>query len=153
MRLKGVKVLSTKIGVVCLSIVACITVATAFAHMSCIYFGPECYSAQMAPTIIVESAKSGSLLAPVGTIIVSLVFVIFGGYALSAAKLLPKLPLRTLGIYAISALCIIRGILPLQLWVRHPDKVSSTVLIVGFVWLIVGLLYIFGFRAMNEKHA
>jgi len=139
-----------KHGVVFLVVAALIAIFTAFAHLSCIYFGPQCYSAQMAPPVIIESAKAGTLLAPIGTIFVSSLFILLGCYALSGAKIIRKLPFLKVAIYGIAFLCIVRGILPLQLWLRQPDKVADAVLYVGLVWLLTGLLYMFGYRAMRK---
>jgi len=50
-------------------------------------------------------------------------FLDFGLYALSGAGIIRRLPLLKLVMYTIATLCIIRGVLPLQLWVRYPDKV------------------------------
>ncbi|TWX68743.1 hypothetical protein ESZ36_09725 [Colwellia demingiae] len=145
-----------KIGVVLLVLAALIAMGTAAAHLSCIYLGPECYAAQMAPPPIVESAINGTYLAPIGTIFASAVFVILGLYALSGAgftgKLIDKLPLVNYAIYSITTLCIIRGLLPLQLWLRHPEKVNDTVLYVGIVWLMTGLLYLVGYRICAKQH-
>lgn len=143
--------MKAKQGVVLLLIAALVFIATAFAHLTCIYFGPQCYAAQMAPNAIVESAKSGTLLAPLGTIFVSAVFVVFACYGLSGAKIIRRLPLLSIGIYSIAVVCIIRGLLPLQLWLRHPSKVSGLVLAVGIVWLSVGVFYWMGFRAMQDR--
>jgi len=145
-----------KIGVVLLVLAALIAMGTAAAHLSCIYLGPECYAAQMAPPPIVESAINGTYLAPIGTIFASAVFVVLGLYALSGAgftgKLIDKLPLVNYAIYSITTLCIIRGLLPLQLWLRHPEKVNDTVLYVGIVWLMTGLLYLVGYRICAKQH-
>jgi len=65
--------------------------------------------------------------------------------------LIDKLPLVNYAIYTIATLCIIRGLLPLQLWLRHPEKVSDTVLYVGIVWLVTGLLYLVGYRICSAK--
>lgn len=146
----GVKV-KQRIGYLFLVIAAFIAVSTAAAHMSCIYFGPECYAAQMAPPQIVESAKNGTYLAPIGTTFVSLIFVMLGLYALSGANVIRRLPLLKLGIYTIATLCIIRGILPLQLWARHPDRVNDVVFYTGIVWLATGLLYLFGYKMFAVK--
>lgn len=140
-----------KKGVLLLVVGAFAAIATGFAHLSCIFFGPQCYSAQMAPAIIVESAEANTFLAPFAAISICLFFVILGCYALSGAKLIRKLPLLSFGIYSIAIVCIIRGILPLQLWIRHPTKVSDAILLVGIVWLLVGLCYLFGYRAVNAK--
>ncbi len=140
-----------KSGVTLLVIAALIMGFTAIAHLSCIYFGPQCYSAQMAPPVIVESAKAKTLLAPLGTIFVSSIFLVLSAYALSGAGIVRKLPLLKLIVYGVGTLCIIRGILPIQLWLRHQEKVSEFVLVVGVAWLIVGLCFIVGFRATSTK--
>lgn len=145
--------MTSKQGRVLLVIAAVVEVSTAFAHLSCIYFGPQCYSAQMAPNQIVESAKDGSMFAPLATIVVSAIFLVFAAYALSGAQLIRKLPVLRFGIYSIALLCVVRGLLPLQLWLRKPERVSDLVLYVGIVWLIVGLLFFFGYRAMYAKRA
>lgn len=148
--------MKAQIGIVFLVVAALIAMATAAAHLSCIYFGPQCYAAQMAPALIVESAINGTYLAPIGTLFASGIFVVLGLYALSGAgftgKLLNKLPLVSYAIYTIATLCIIRGILPLQLWLRHPEKVNDVVFYVGIVWLVAGLLYLFGYR-LCVKHS
>ena len=147
--------MKAKVGIIFLVLAALIAIGTALAHLSCIYFGAECYAAQMAPPQIVESAINGTYLAPIGTIFASGIFVVIGLYALSGAgftgKLLGGLPRVNTVIYTITILCIIRGILPLQLWLRHPDKVSNVVFYVGFVWLITGLLYLFGYRMCAKR--
>lgn len=109
----------------------------------------------MTPPQIVVSAVNGTYLAPIGTVFVSGIFIVLGLYALSGAgftgKLIDKLPLVNYAIYTIVILCIIRGLLPLQLWLLHPDKVTDTVFYVGIVWLISGLLYLVGYRICSTK--
>ncbi|WP_233520546.1 hypothetical protein [Flocculibacter collagenilyticus] len=149
-----------RLGSVCLMIAALVAFGTAIAHMSCIALGPACYAAQMAPPQIIESAKQGTLLAPLGTLLaplgttfVSAIFVLLGLYALSGAKVIRKLPLLTFGIYAIATLCIIRGLLALQLWVRKPELVTDFALLAAWVWLITGLLYLVGYKVTQRAHA
>ena len=143
--------MKSKYGVVFLVLAALISVGTAVAHLSCIFLGSECFSAQMAPQQVIESAKNGTWLAPVGTIFVSSIFLIVGLYAISAAGIIRKLPLLKLGIYTIASLCIIRGVLPLQLWMRHPEKVNSVVFYIGIVWLVTGLLFLFGYLQVRKS--
>lgn len=140
-----------KIGVFLLVFAALAAFSTAIAHLSCLYFGPQCYSAQMAPPSIIESAKAGTLLAPFGNIFISSLFITMSAYTLSAASLIRRLPLLTLGINTIAFLCTVRGILPLQLWYRYPEKVSHPVLYVGIAWLLVGLACFFGWRLLKVK--
>lgn len=144
--------MNTQYGVILLALAAAIAMTTAVAHLSCIYFGPVCYVAQMAPMSIVESAKAGTFLAPFATVFVSAIFIVLGLYALSGAQLIRRLPLLSLGIYTIATLCIVRGVLPLQLWFRHPDKVNDTVFYVGLVWLITGFFYVVGYLVTNKAN-
>ena len=98
-----------KVGLIFLSIAAGIAIFTALAHMSCIFLGESCYRSQLAPEAIIQSAVNGSLLAPLGTIFVSSLFLLCAIYALSAANIIIKLPLLRTAIYSISTLCILRG--------------------------------------------
>lgn len=144
--------MKSKYGITLLLLAAIVAFSTALAHFSCIFFGPECYSAQMAPKFIVESAQQGTIVAPIGAILAAILFIIPGCYALSGAHIIRKLPLLKLGIYTIATLCIIRGLLPIQLWLRKPDKVTDVVLYVGIVWLVAGLFYLFGYRSANKAN-
>ena len=142
--------MKSKFGISLLLLAAIVAFSTALAHLSCIFFGAECYSAQMAPKFIVESAQQGTIVAPIGAILAAILFIIPGFYALSAAQIIRKLPLLKLGIYTIAGLCVIRGLLPIQLWLRKPDKVTDIVLYIGIVWLVVGLFYLFGYRSASK---
>ena len=68
--------MSKRVGIVALSLAASIALFTVIAHMSCIFLGPACYQAQMAPPIIVQSAIDGTLIAPIGTTFISLLFAV-----------------------------------------------------------------------------
>ena len=95
-----------KVGLLFLSIAAVIAILTALAQMSCIFLGESCYRSQLAPEVIIQSAVNGTLLAPVGTTFISLLFLLCAIYALSAANIIIKLPLLKTAIYSISILCI-----------------------------------------------
>ena len=138
-------------GILFLVMAALIAIATAVAHLSCIYFGPECYSVQMAPPFVVKWAQEGSYLAPLAAVVVSSVFIVMGLYALSGAGLIRRLPLLKLGLYTISAVCIIRGLLGMQLWLRHQKQIDVSIFYAGVVWFIAGLLFLFGCRMNSSK--
>lgn len=145
--------MQAKFGIVALILAAVIAILTAIAHLSCIVLGPECYSIQMAPEPIVESAKTGTLLAPLGTVFVAFIFISFGLYALSAAKLFYPLPKVKLVVHVIGFACVIRGVLPIQLWLRKPEKITEPVLYVGIVWLVVGIFYLLGHHLLAKSQA
>lgn len=132
------------VGLSCLLLAAIVATLTAVAHLSCIPLGPACYEAQLAPHIIVESAIDGTLLAPIATLLVSLLFLLCSAYALSRAGLIRRLPLTNLAMVTLAVLCIIRGLLAFQLKIRHPELVNSTELVSSVIWFISGLLFWFG---------
>jgi len=133
-----------------LILVAVVAFSTAIAHMACIPIGAQCYAVQMAPQILIESANKGTYLAPVATILVSSIFILFGLYALSGAGMIRKLPLLTFGSYSIAVLCIVRGVLPLQLWLRYSERVDLNELLYGMGWLVTGLLLLFGYYSAHK---
>ena len=135
-----------KVGQLFLSIVAGIAILTAIAHISCVFLGENCYRSQLAPEVIIQSAVNGTLLAPVGTTFISLLFLLCAIYALSAAKIIIKLPLLKTAIYSISILCILRGLATIPLSLTYPEMVSSFSIIAGALWFISGVLFFLGFR-------
>ena len=141
----------SKVGIIFLVLAALIAIGNAIAHLACLSLGPECYAVQMAPPQLIESAKNGTYLAPTANIVVSTIFVIWGLYALSGAGLIRKLPFLKFVIYAIATLCMIRGILPLQFWLRNPEEISDTAFYYGIGWLITGLLFLFGYRMCSSR--
>ena len=138
------------IGVVALLTVAGIALFTAVAHMSCIVLGEGCYRAQLAPEAIVNSAIAGTWLAPVGTILVSALFLVCSVYAISAAKIIKPTPMLRLGIFTISGLCVLRGVATLPLAYLYAGKVTYFIIFAGVVWFLSGVLLISGYILVNR---
>lgn len=139
-----------KNSVIALLVVALIAVLVAIAHASCIYFGTECYRAQMAPEVIVESSVDGTLLAPLGTMLASLLFFVCAGYALSSARIIRSLPLLTVAVYTISTLCIFRGFVIIADVVFAPQFVTLVNVLVSGIWFSCGLLLVSGHRTVQN---
>ncbi|KZN43362.1 hypothetical protein [Pseudoalteromonas luteoviolacea] len=129
-----------KIAVLGLIFVALMAAVTVVAHMSCIWLGEACYRAQLAPNILVESAKHGTWLAPVATVGVSLLFAICGAYALAGAGLIRRLPLTYLALMVIGILCVIRGLAGLVLSMVFIDLVTLFSVIASVIWFMCGIL-------------
>ncbi|MCG7547400.1 hypothetical protein [Pseudoalteromonas sp. Of7M-16] len=129
-----------KIAVLGLIFVALMAAVTVVAHMSCIWLGEACYRAQLAPNILVESAKHGTWLAPVATVGVSLLFAICGAYALAGAGLIRRLPLTYLALMVIGILCVIRGLAGLVLSMVFIDLVTLFSVMASVIWFMCGIL-------------
>lgn len=126
---------------------------TAIAHTSCIFLGPTCFEAQMAPPELVQSSKKGTLLAPIATLAISGMFVLCGLYALSGAKIIKQIPLTYLALVVISGLSIIRGLSTIPLSFIFPEMVSGFSIFAGVIWFLTGLLYAYGFKHYSKTNS
>lgn len=139
-----------KSGIAALLIVAGIAVTTAIAHMSCIVIGPNCFRAQLAPEIIVKSAVEGTWIAPIGTLFVSVLFLVCAIYAVSATKLIKPVPMLRAGIFVISGLCLLRGIATIPIVVLYPNIITTFAIVAGFVWFASGVLCLIGYILLRD---
>ena len=137
-------------GVISLLIAAMIATGTAIAHLSCIFLGPTCYKAQLAPPQIVQSAIDGTLIAPVGTVIISSLFLVCALFAVSGAGFIKRLPLLNIALITIAVLCIFRGISTIPASYLFPDMVSVFSIVAGFIWFLTGVLYLYGYRCVRK---
>ena len=78
------------------------------------------------------------------TIIVAIVFFIFGLYGLSAAGKFRKLPLLKLGIFAISGIYLFRGIGELIFNTSQQESAPITETLYSLIALVIGLLFLIG---------
>jgi len=129
---------------------ATIATITALAHLSCIVLGPACYKAQMAPEAIIQSAQAKTLLAPFGTVLASSLFLLLAWFALAASGRVKKLPLQRLALYSAGILCLLRGIATVPLSLLFPEMVSLFSLVSGGVWLLAGILLLYGVHNIKK---
>lgn len=142
--------MNKKYGRLLLFLVAIIATVTAIAHMSCILLGPQCYAAQMAPPEIIQSAKNGTLLAPLSASFISLLFLTVALYSLSSAEVIKRLPLLSVGVYVISILCVVRGLATIPSSFIYPEMVSIFSVIAGIVWFSTGVIFLIGHKYVHK---
>lgn len=138
-------------GVVALTAAALMAVVTALAHMSCIFLGASCYKAQLAPPLIVRSAVEGTLVAPIGTILVSSLFLACALFAISGAGMIRRLPLTRIALMTISIVCLVRGLATIPLFLYAPALTSTFDIVAGGIWFVVGCLYLYGFYCDRKR--
>ena len=100
----------TQIAKAAMLVVAFMSISTAIAHLSCIWFGRSCYYFQGTPMQMFLLSEERVKLLPLVTIIVSTLFFISALYALSGARVIRKLPFLKIGILTISGICLQRGL-------------------------------------------
>lgn len=138
---------------VALLVVALLAVFTALAHLCCIFLGPSCYRAQLAPPVVVQASINGTLYAPVVTIIVSGLFLACAVFALYGADLIRKLPLLRAALLIIALICLVRGIATIPLLLRIPALNSPFALAAGLIWFIAGCLYLYGLLCVRQTRS
>ena len=143
----------SQIGTTLLIIAAVTAFVTALAHLSCLYFGAQCYAVQMAPKAIVDSAAQGTWLAPVGNIAVSSLFILAGCYALAGCGVIKSMPGLRLIIVLIAAICLLRGLLPLFVWILLDKQLATKVYLTSFVWFSIGICFWLGWMLVTKKEA
>jgi hypothetical protein len=121
-------------------VIAC---ASSIWHLLCIFGGAHWFAFARAPQQIIDSSQQGTLLAPIGTVIVASLMFSCTVFAFSAAGLIRKVPLLKSALMTISILCILRGLIAI------PTFVNSTGLdlwqiIASTVWFYVGICFAAG---------
>ena len=103
-----------------------------------------------APPSVVESARLGTWLAPVSTLLITVLMWLCGLYALSAAGYLRRLPLLRTGLFVVAFICIVRGLIFIPLiminsaWLKRFDTFE---IVASVIWLAIGIFFALGWRS------
>ena len=103
---------------------------------------------------LADKVEAGSVLPALITLLIALVFVIFGVYALSGAGVIRRLPLLRTGLISIGSIYLLRGLMNFPFWLTlTPATFPSATqgLVFDAISLTIGLLYICG-TAMNWRN-
>jgi hypothetical protein len=116
----------------------------ALLHIAIIIGGPEWYQFFGAGRDMVELAERGSWIPAIITFCMMLILLAWGLYAFSGAGLIRRLPLLKTGLVAISAIYLIRGLLPFTVLAIAPDLRHQLHLSSSLVCLLIGAAYAIG---------
>ena len=130
--------------------VALVALSVVIAQMACIWVGPECFRAQRAPLSIIESSKNGTWFAPLGTTLVSSLFLTCALYALSGGRMIRKLPFLNVVIYTIASICIARALLVIPLLYLYPHLRSLFEIAAAIIWFTCGVLLIWAYKSIQS---
>lgn len=120
-----------------------IAAASAVWHLLCILGGRSWFVFARAPQQIIESAQQGTLLAPIGTVIVASLMFACTIVAFSAVGLIRKVPLLKPALITISLLCTLRGLIAIP-FLMTPTGLDVWEVIASSVWFYVGICFIVG---------
>ncbi len=116
-------------------------------HVAAILGGPSWYAFFGAPPQVVASARDGSWLAPVSTMVIALLMGICALYACSALGLVRRLPLLRTGLAAIAAICLLRALVVVPLVFTHLQRLTLFDVVAALVWAVAGIGFAAGFLA------
>lgn len=114
---------------------AAASAAAALAHLACIAIGPKPYLLLGAGPGMAAAAARGDARAALLTAAIALILLGWAAYALSAAGLIRRLPLRRTALVAICAVLLLRGLVPLLAPGLLPPNTNSATF-----WLVSSLL-------------
>ncbi|MEJ6004900.1 hypothetical protein WG899_05035 [Paucibacter sp. AS339] len=104
-----------------------------------------------APPFVVESARSGTLLAPLGSLAIALAMGLCAAYALSAAAYIRRLPLLRLGLASIASVCLFRALVLIPLALLHPAMLNTFEVVAAIIWGLAGVGFALGFFVVRAR--
>jgi len=120
--------------------------AGALIHVAAIAGGPEWFLYFRAPPQVVESARAGTWLAPVSALAIAGAMALCAAYAFSAAGRLPRLPLMRTALATIAAICLLRAVSTIPIYLYWPHLIDTFEVVAGIVWGVIGLGFAMGLR-------
>ena len=114
--------------------------ASAIWHLLCIVGGTSWFAFARAPQQIIDSAAQGTLLAPIGTVIVASLMFACTVFSFSAAGLIRKVPLLKSALITIAFLCTLRALIAIPTFVTS-SGLDVWQIVASTVWFYVGICH------------
>jgi hypothetical protein len=121
-------------------------------HFAAIFGGASWYAYFGAPRSVVQSAREGTWLAPVGALVIAGLMAICAAYAFSAIGFIRRLPLLRTGLVSIAAICLLRSLVLWPLMINHPELRNTFEIVAAMVWGVAGLGFAFGYRLVQSNN-
>lgn len=139
---------------------AALSFAVALLHVGIVFAGAPAYRYFGAGKEIATATERGSPLPALITLLLSVVFAVFGLYALSGAGTIRRLPLLPLALIAIGSLYTLRGLAvfgDIYNFYMSLSWEGQREIVFSLVSLVIGLLYVAGtatsWRALREERS
>lgn len=118
----------------------------ALLHIAIIIGGPDWYRFFGAGEDMAHMAERGSWTPAAVTLFMMLVLQTWGLYAFSGAGLIRRLPLLKTALVTISTIYLIRGFLPITVFIIDPARINQVHISSSLVCLLIGGAYAMGTR-------
>ena len=121
--------------------------AVALLHLVIIFIGAPAYRYFGAGEEMARGAESGSLFPAMMTVVLVVIFAIWGLYAFSGAAMFRRLPLLRIALPLIGAIYILRGLAIFQQIFQistSAEQFEAREVVFSLVSLVIGLAYLIG---------
>jgi hypothetical protein len=115
-------------------------------HLAIIAGGPDWYRFFGAGEGMALMAERGMIRPTLFALGIATILAIWAAYAFAGAGLIRRLPLMRTALVAISAVYLLRGLMPVPMLVLRPDLVDAFMLWSSAIVLLYGLSYAIGTR-------
>ena len=116
----------------------------ALIHWIAPLLGADWYAFLHSPEWVVDSARNSTWEAPFGAVVIGGLMFACALYALAGAGMIRRIPLLKTALVVISAIAIIRGLLPVPWLISAPERLSSFDIVGSLIWLLAGLSFLLG---------
>lgn len=111
----------------------------ALIHLGAIFGGAAWYEFFGAPPMVVRSAREGTLLAPVGALIITALMAMCALYALSALGVVRRLVLLKSMLVAIAAVTLLRALSTAPIAFMRPELITTFEIVASMIWGLAGV--------------
>lgn len=120
----------------------------ALLHVAIIFGGPDWYRFFHAGPRLTAAAAAGRLWPHLVTLGIAAVLALWSAYALSGAGVIRSLPFTRVALMAITAIYLLRGLLPVPAMLLSGRRVTAFWLWSSLVCLACGAIYLGGLMRM-----
>ena len=120
-------------------------------HIGAIFGGVAWYLYFGAPHDIVESARQGTWLAPLGASVIAGLMALCAAYAFSAIGVIPRLPLLRTGLAVMATICLLRALVLWPLMIGHPALRNTFEVVAAIVWGVAGVGFAMGLGLLRQS--
>lgn len=113
-------------------------------HIAIIFGGPDWYRFFGAGEEMAQMATRGEVRAALITLFIASVLAIWAAYGFAGAATIPRLPFMRFCLVAISAVYLVRGLMPFLIMPMFPHLSGTFWIISSAVCAIIGLCYAIG---------
>lgn len=122
----------------------CLSLAAALLHLAVIVGGPDWYRFFGAGERLARLAEAGSLRPALITAAIASILALWAAYAWAGAGLIPPLPLMRPALVAITAIYLLRGLVPVPALILKPGMVTPFLVWSSLIVLAYGLVHAIG---------